>query len=244
MESMGGAQGEWTSLSGIYTSEEADFMAHLLSNFSVPNDQNGDSSFGSLETSCWPGHELTMDMAAGSNEGSNFSLEITNSNLNSFSSQGSASSYNSINGSSILFPTWHKMLVTNSCSATTTSTDFCMGLGDLPNTNSFLIRSGNDCLNQFGMSDIGNMKEESGNADRFESAIPQQDLQLAKKYDMTESEPIIEEKAITPSTKRARSSSGNVSVYANASFSHFFFFFLFLNEVGICVCWSECECEP
>ncbi|KAH7518100.1 hypothetical protein FEM48_Zijuj09G0134800 [Ziziphus jujuba var. spinosa] len=214
MESMG-VQGEWTSLSGIYTAEEADFMAQLLNNFSVPNEQDGDSSIGSLQTASWPGHELTMDMASGNNEGSNCTLEITNSNLYSFSSQGSTSSYkyNTTNGSSILYPTPHKMLVTNNnCSTASTSIDFCMELGDLQFTNSYLIGSGTDhyCLNQLGMSSDGDREEDYGNSDKPESVIPQQNLQVEKKSDMTESEHLMEVKVTTPSTKRSRTSSENV----------------------------------
>ncbi|XP_015892614.3 transcription factor bHLH84 [Ziziphus jujuba] len=209
-----GVQGEWTSLSGIYTAEEADIMAQLLNNFSVPNEQDGDSSIGSLQTASWPGHELTMDMASGNNEGSNCTLEITNSNLYSFSSQGSSSyKYNTTNGSSILYPTPHKMLVTNNnCSTASTSIDFCMGLGDLQFTNSYLIGSGTDhyCLNQLGMSSDGDREEDYGNSDKPESVIPQQNLQVEKKSDMTESEHLMEVKVTTPSTKRSRTSSENV----------------------------------
>ncbi|KAF3435549.1 hypothetical protein FNV43_RR22638 [Rhamnella rubrinervis] len=198
MESMG-IQGEWTSLSGLYTAEEADFMAQLLGNFSVPNEVNGASSTGVPLTS-WPGHELTANVV-GNDEGSHYSLEIANSNLYSFS-QGS-NSYSG--GSSIFFPTSsnencclsdpHSMFLTNNCS---TSIDFFMG--DVQNTNSCLVK-GDDCLN-LGMSN-GNV-EDCG-AEKPEAVILEQDLQLGKHYDMKVSEPAIIEK-VTPSSKSMKRS--------------------------------------
>lgn len=205
MESMG-VQGEWTSLSGLYTAEEADFMAQLLGNFSVPNEVSGVSSMGAPLTSS-SGYELTTNMA-GNDESSHFSLEIANSNLYSFS-QGS-SSYSG--GSSIIFPTSnnenyclndpHPMLLTNNCS---TSIDFFMG--DMQNTNSCLLK-GDDCLN-LGMGN-GNV-EESG-AEKPEDVIPKQDLQLGKQYDMKVSELAIKEK-VTPRSKfmKRSQSAENVS---------------------------------
>ncbi|KAL5561369.1 hypothetical protein UlMin_031116 [Ulmus minor] len=45
-----GAEGQWSSLSGIYTAEEADFMALLLNNCSSQNEPSGNLNF-SLEMS-------------------------------------------------------------------------------------------------------------------------------------------------------------------------------------------------
>lgn len=233
MESMG-VQGEWTSLSGLYTAEEADFMAQFLGNFSVPNEVNGVSSIGAPLTS-WPAHELRTNMA-GDDEGSHYSLEITNSNLYSFS-QGS-SSYSG--GSSILFPTssnenyclsdpHHPMLLTNNCSM---SIDFLMG--DVQNTNSGLVK-GDDCLN-LGMSNEN--VEESGE-EKPEAVIPEQDLRLGKQYDVKVSEPAIKEK-VTPSSKSVKRSRSAENVSNTIQWFSFFpftiVFSLSLRDMKCLVC--------
>ncbi|PON90548.1 Basic helix-loop-helix transcription factor [Trema orientale] len=87
MEPMG-AEGQWTSLSGVHTAEEADFMALLLNNCSVPYHLNG------TLPPLWPGHESTMNMAANYG-GSHCSLELSNSNMYSFSRGSSYSGGNS-----------------------------------------------------------------------------------------------------------------------------------------------------
>lgn len=128
-----GAEREWTSLSGVHTAEEADFMALLLSNCSAPYHQNG------TLPSIWPGHESTMNNMASNYGGSHCSLELSNSNLYSLS-QGNIS-YNS-SGNSI-------------------NEQFCSSDSHEPNLvkkNCYLIMEGDDCLNNQEMSD-GSLEE-------------------------------------------------------------------------------------
>ncbi|XP_044490011.1 transcription factor bHLH84-like [Mangifera indica] len=145
MESLGAnAEGEWGSLSGIYTNEEADFMAQLLENCNFPNDLDGSTNFGNPSV-FWPGHhESTMNLS-GFNEGAYYSLDIGDNNT---------SSYSYSDGSSILFPSSSRqgsyylsdsqpILVTHNTSFG--SMDSC--LGDANKTTSFLIE-GEECLNQ------------------------------------------------------------------------------------------------
>ncbi|PON74808.1 Myc-type, basic helix-loop-helix (bHLH) domain containing protein [Parasponia andersonii] len=87
MEPMG-AEGQWTSLSGVHTAEEADFMALLLNNCFVPYHLNG------TLPPLWPGHESTMNMAANYG-GSHCSLELSDSNMYSFSRGSNYSGGNS-----------------------------------------------------------------------------------------------------------------------------------------------------
>lgn len=205
MESLG-AQGEWTSLSGMYTAEEEDFMAQLLGNFSVPNELNGVLSKGTSQTS-WPGHELTTNME-GHYEGPHYSLVVTNSSLYSFS-QGS-SKYS--DGNNILCPTLSNE---NYCLSDPHPTSIDFGTGDVPNTNSRLIK-GDDCSNH-GRSD-GNREESS--ADMPEAVIPGLNLQLGKQYDMTMSEPATKEK-ISPSSKTLKRSRSSENVTTLLCFCFF-----------------------
>lgn len=95
MEPVGAiSEGEWGSLSGMYTTEEAEFMAQLLGNCSsFPNELDGGSSLG-IPSAFWAaGHESV-------NKSLYCSSDAANTNLYCFS-QGS-SSYSG--GSSSLFP--------------------------------------------------------------------------------------------------------------------------------------------
>ncbi|KAG6789717.1 hypothetical protein POTOM_005841 [Populus tomentosa] len=83
MEPIGAtAEGEWSSLSRMYTSEEADFMEQLLVNC-PPNQVDSSSSFG-VPSSFWPNHESTMNME-GANECLLYSLDIADTNPYQFS---------------------------------------------------------------------------------------------------------------------------------------------------------------
>lgn len=94
MEPVGAiSEGEWGSLSGMYTTEEAEFMAQLLGNCSsFPNELDGGSSLG-IPSAFWAaGHESV-------NKSLYCSSDAANTNLYCFS-QGSSYS----GGSSSLFP--------------------------------------------------------------------------------------------------------------------------------------------
>ncbi|MCE3051034.1 hypothetical protein HAX54_048787 [Datura stramonium] len=70
------SEGDWSSFSGMCFTEEADFMAQLLGNFSLPNELPGSSNYGA-SSSFWNGHESNMNMG-GAREVSVYSSNDTN----------------------------------------------------------------------------------------------------------------------------------------------------------------------
>lgn len=146
-------EGEWTSLSGMYTAEEVDFMSQLLGNFPFSNQLSGAASM-SVPEAFWPAaHEsITINMSR-NYEGSHYSSET---------SPGS----NCSDGNRTFFPTssnesYHMseslpMLVSNSSNGSM-SIDF--GTVDVSkNINSYLIEGDHDqCLNQENIN--GNVEE-------------------------------------------------------------------------------------
>ncbi|KAI3448180.1 hypothetical protein Pfo_004845 [Paulownia fortunei] len=98
MEAIGTmSEGEWNSSFNGMSTEEADFMAQLLGNCSLPNEVPSGSNFV-VSSAFWPAHESNLNIA-GVDESAMYSSDETNTNMYSFS-QGS--SYGG--GSSILFP--------------------------------------------------------------------------------------------------------------------------------------------
>lgn len=150
MEPLGAiCEGEWGSLSGMYTVEEADFMAQLLNNNALlPNELIGDSSLG-VPSPFWPGHESSMNVE-GFSESPYYTLHIDNSNFCRFSK-------GSLWQQSYYFIGSHPVLASNHCSM---AMDF--GMMDVKNTGSFHIE-GDECLNQEkSMHDI-DAEEYAGN---------------------------------------------------------------------------------
>ncbi|KAF8410210.1 hypothetical protein HHK36_002732 [Tetracentron sinense] len=120
-------EGEWSSLSGMFSTKEAELMAQLLGNYPFPNEQDGGSSLGTSST-FWPTHEDVTNMM-GNDENLYCSFDTVNSNLCYFPP---GSSYSSDTGSLFLPTLGHEnyylsdpnpILVTNNCSL---SMDFCM----------------------------------------------------------------------------------------------------------------------
>ncbi|KAF5448262.1 hypothetical protein F2P56_028816 [Juglans regia] len=156
MEPMGAisSEGEWGSLSGMYTAEEADFMAQLLNNNALlPNELIGDSSLG-VPSTFWPGHESSMNVE-GLSESPYCTLYMANSNLCSFSNGSSYNGTGSLRQQSYYLSDSHPVLASNDSSM---SMDF--GMMGVKNTGSFLIE-GDDCLNQENSD--GNAEEYAGN---------------------------------------------------------------------------------
>ncbi|XP_030550357.1 transcription factor RSL2-like [Rhodamnia argentea] len=91
------SEGEWSSLSGVYTSEEADFMAQLLNDWPLHVDTKGGSKVGAQHTH-WLTHESSIDLSG--IEGSSFCSSNVASSLQFFPQM---ISYN-CGGSSIVFP--------------------------------------------------------------------------------------------------------------------------------------------
>ncbi|XP_061373895.1 transcription factor RSL2-like [Gastrolobium bilobum] len=82
---------QWGSLSGLYTAEEADFMAQLLcGNYSVTEKHCANTSFG-MPYAFVPGHESTIVTMTGTNSNSYFPSNVANTNFSCFS-QGNSSS--------------------------------------------------------------------------------------------------------------------------------------------------------
>ncbi|KAI4295761.1 hypothetical protein L6164_035773 [Bauhinia variegata] len=74
---------EWSSLSGFYTAEEADFMIQLLDSSSVSvltNGLNGNSSLG-IPSAFWPALESTLVSMTGINNACFSSSHAVNTNL-------------------------------------------------------------------------------------------------------------------------------------------------------------------
>ncbi|XP_020210482.1 transcription factor bHLH84 [Cajanus cajan] len=92
---------EWSSLSGFYTAEEADFMSQFLDNCSLPENLCGNFNFG-IPSAIWPGHESTIVSVTGINGTPYFPANADNSNTNYLCFlQGSSST----SDNSIIFPT-------------------------------------------------------------------------------------------------------------------------------------------
>ncbi|GAU29512.1 hypothetical protein TSUD_115340 [Trifolium subterraneum] len=68
---------EWSSLSGLYTAEEADFMNHFLGNSSVPQHLYQNSNFGT-QSAFWPSHDSTI-VTVTKNGNSNFAAQVRSS---------------------------------------------------------------------------------------------------------------------------------------------------------------------
>ncbi|XP_058773072.1 transcription factor bHLH84-like [Vicia villosa] len=69
---------EWSSLSGLYTAEESDFMNQLLGNCSLPQHPNQNSDFGT-ESAFWPAHDSTTVTVTKNNNYSNFAAQFPSS---------------------------------------------------------------------------------------------------------------------------------------------------------------------
>ncbi|KAJ6315211.1 hypothetical protein OIU78_018654 [Salix suchowensis] len=205
MESIGAiAEGEWSYLSGMYTSEEADFMAQLLVNCPL-NQVDSSSSFG-VPSSFWPNHESTMNME-GVNECLLYSLDTADNNLYQLSQVSSGYSGGGGGGGGIHFPNSsgesyylgdsHPVLANTNSSM---STDFFMG-------DSYVV-DGDDCSNP-EMSN-GTVEDQSGGKQTVAALPePESNLKSTRESEMPASEVPLEDKSSSPpenSKKRSRSS--------------------------------------
>ncbi|XP_043713271.1 transcription factor bHLH84-like [Telopea speciosissima] len=83
-------EGEWSSFSGIFSTEESDFMAQLLGNYSIPNDQEAGSMLSlGIPSAIWPDHEAA-GKANGSDESSYYCSDISYPQGSSYSSGSSS----------------------------------------------------------------------------------------------------------------------------------------------------------
>ncbi|CAL0320730.1 unnamed protein product [Lupinus luteus] len=87
---------EWSSLSGLYTADEADFMSQLLDNCSVPEQlyENFDME---IPFALWDDHESTIESVTGLNECSYCPENVANTNFlyssNNFQSTSGGNCY-------------------------------------------------------------------------------------------------------------------------------------------------------
>lgn len=88
---------EWSSLSGFYTAEEADFMGQLLNNFQVSEHHYGNFNLEIPSTS-WPGHESTI---VNMNSSSHFPQNADNSNTDVFNFLQSSNIFHNTSGGNI-----------------------------------------------------------------------------------------------------------------------------------------------
>lgn len=56
------SEGDWSSFSGMCFTEEADFMAQLLGNCSLPNELPGSSNCYGISSGFWNGHESNTNL--------------------------------------------------------------------------------------------------------------------------------------------------------------------------------------
>ncbi|KAK4424262.1 Transcription factor [Sesamum alatum] len=159
METVGTiSEGEWNSFNGM-SSEEADFMAQLLGNCSLPSEvPNGAAPNFAVSSAFWPAHESNLNMTGVSESAAMYSSDETNTtNMYSFS-QGSSYS----GGSSVIFPSSshesyhpsgsHHFFVANNNFMTM---DYFNNSSRVPFTDN--VMEGNDFLNQ----DVSNDSMES-----------------------------------------------------------------------------------
>ncbi|KAK9988617.1 hypothetical protein SO802_028856 [Lithocarpus litseifolius] len=120
MEHLGAiSEGQWSSLSGMFTPEEVRFMAQVLNN---------------LPSAFWPCHDSSMNMA-GLGEFSYYYSDMANSISSNFGG-------GILSQKGYYMSDSHPLLASKNSSM---SIDICMA--DMKNSSSFLIE-GDDCLNQ------------------------------------------------------------------------------------------------
>ncbi|OIW06887.1 hypothetical protein TanjilG_19536 [Lupinus angustifolius] len=71
---------EWSSLSGLYTVDEADFMSQLLDNCSVPEQLYGNFDM-EIPSALWDDHESTLAGVTGLNKCSYYPEKVANTNF-------------------------------------------------------------------------------------------------------------------------------------------------------------------
>ncbi|KAJ8768875.1 hypothetical protein K2173_023870 [Erythroxylum novogranatense] len=195
-------EGEWSCLSGMYTTEEADFLAELLGNSPLPS-QLDTSSRLEFPSAFWSVHESTANIKGVNEE----TLHSSDMDSNSYQFSQGNSSYSG--ASDILFPTSneesrylsnsHQILVDNNSSI---SVDFFME--DARHGTSYLIE-GNDCLIQKMAS--GNVKE----MNQLDAALQDHNSKPKRPLDLPAPEPSAKDKGHSPSENSKKRPRNNVN---------------------------------
>ncbi|CAJ1977337.1 unnamed protein product [Sphenostylis stenocarpa] len=192
MESSQQISEEWGSLSGLHTTEEADFMAQLFggTNYSVTEKHYGNTSFGFLT-----GHESSIATMQGTNSNSYFPSNATD--INFCFSQGSSSSTDSGNN---IFSTTSSG--TYSCDPATNfdSLPMIICMGDAQ-----FVSHSFQCNDYSGQQMSENTDEESS---LDPVALADNNLLVKRDYEMMVSEHVQEDRSgnVENLTKRFRSS--------------------------------------
>ncbi|XVF44991.1 hypothetical protein PTKIN_Ptkin02bG0169700 [Pterospermum kingtungense] len=194
MDSMAAILGEWSSLSGMYTTDqEVDLMAQVLSNCPLPDELEGSSNFG-ISSTFWSGHDSTINVTGASY----CSSEMANSTSYSFS-QGTSFSQDSyyLSDSQPIF-------VANNSPI---SIDFCME--DATNTGSYLVE-GDDYLNQ-EMGINGNVEQKGKSHQESDLHVTNSEPKRDSEMMPQPEEPITEKKSnnISENSKKRSGSSGD-----------------------------------
>ncbi|OMO63354.1 hypothetical protein COLO4_32525 [Corchorus olitorius] len=167
------AEGDWSSLSGMYTNEEADFMAQLLNNCPLPDENASNLAFSS---GFWPSNHSTMaasfcfsDIANNSSSPCSFSQGSSGSIL--FPCSSSQESY--------YLSDSHPIFVANENSPI--SMDFCMEDATNNTTSSYLVEADHDhCLNQeMGNAEQSQTVKTQNLEPKRESEIPKPEVPIA-----------------------------------------------------------------
>ncbi|KAL5713629.1 hypothetical protein ACHQM5_015685 [Ranunculus cassubicifolius] len=87
MEAVGTmCEGEWTAFGGVFSNEEASFMAQFIGNYPFPSEGHGGMSLETSSSTFWQTHEPVTN-ATGFDENVYFSQDISNSNSCYFSTK-------------------------------------------------------------------------------------------------------------------------------------------------------------
>lgn len=194
------ADGGWSSLGGMYTSdEEADFMSQLLANCSVTNEMMNEASSSEIPCAICPSHEFLPTSMEGIDQGSHYSSEIANL----YFSNGSCT-YSVGNNENYYTSDSHQIIPTTNYH---NSEDF--RLWGANSTNLFLIQG-----EEYGMDhhqEFSNVNVENQPG----AAVNERHLQLKREADheMTIKEPATEnEVLVAENSKKRPCSSVEVSI--------------------------------
>ncbi|KAL4361099.1 hypothetical protein GQ457_04G002990 [Hibiscus cannabinus] len=209
-------EGDWSCLSGMYTTDqEVDFMAQLLSNCPLPDDDRLDSGSNSKITSfSWPANHANVYVTMAAADAATATASYCSSDMSSLFSSSSSQESFYLSDSQPVF------VADNS----SVSMDFCMEDGR--NTSSFLVE-GVDCLNQ-----------EMGDKIMQEPVVSEKISEHKRVLDMAKPDRIVTEKKsnnVSENSKKRSRSSGDVRC-KNTNASSFFLSFSHAAFLLIIIC--------
>ncbi|KAK8529831.1 hypothetical protein V6N13_102728 [Hibiscus sabdariffa] len=192
-------EGDWSCLSGMYTTDqEADFMAQLLSNCPLPDDDQLDSGSDSkIPSFSWPANHANVYVTMAAAGAATATVSYCSSDMSSYSPPFSNSLFSSSSSQeSFYLSDSHPVFVADNSSV---SMDFCMEDGT--NTSSFLVEA-DDCLNQ-----------EMGDKIMQEPVVSEKISEPKRVFGMAKPDRIVTEKKsnkVSENSKKRSRSSGDV----------------------------------